>query len=300
MTARTASRFYLGTHMPSWLGAFDVPLFISARRLRPRVQLPYAVGPWALDSGGFTELQQYGSWDHGPTPAEYAAEVRRYQRRIGHLEWAAPQDWMCEPLVINGGTACGQRFAGTGLTVAEHQARTVDNYLELTAIAPDLPWIPVVQGWQVDDYLRCVERYQRAGVDLAALPLVGVGSVCRRQATTEAADIFSALHDAGVRRLHGCGARCATTAPTSGPTLSHSTPLSARAGLAACHSTGRHSCTAPASRSTRPRLTASRHASGPTGRATCSTPSQTRTSRTATRTAVRRTDAGPVFPWPRR
>jgi hypothetical protein len=193
----TVPRFYLGTHMPSWLAAFDVPLFVSARRLRGRVNLPYAVGPWALDSGGFTELSMHGTWDNGPTPAEYAAEVRRYSRRIGRLDWAAPQDWMCEPVIL----------AKTGLTIAEHQARTVDNYLQLRDLAPDLPWIPVVQGWRVDDYLRCVERYQRAGVDLAALPLVGVGSVCRRQATSEAAAIFGALHDAGVRGLHGFGVK---------------------------------------------------------------------------------------------
>jgi hypothetical protein len=61
--------------------------------------------------------------------------------------WAAPQDWMCEPIVINGGTAGGQRFAGTHLSVAEHQRRTVANYAQLRDLAPDLPIIPVVQGW---------------------------------------------------------------------------------------------------------------------------------------------------------
>jgi hypothetical protein len=121
--------------------------------------------------------------------------VRRYQEEIGQLAWAAPQDWMCEPHLV----------AATGLGVAEHQRRTVTNYLTLRDLAPGLPFIPVVQGWTVDDYRRCVDLYDQAGVDLAAAELVGVGSVCRRQATTPVGAILAALHQVGVRRLHGFG-----------------------------------------------------------------------------------------------
>src|SRR6266700_1518806 len=39
------------------------------------------------------------------------------------------------------------------------------------------PFLPVLQGWSRDDYHRCVDLYLRAGVDLTAGPLVGVGSV---------------------------------------------------------------------------------------------------------------------------
>src|SRR5262249_47489783 len=69
----------------------------------------------------------------------------------------------------------------------------------------ELSFIPVVQGWTVDDYRRCVDLYIAAGIDLAAADLVGVGSVCRRQNTTEVGHILAALHQAGVRRLHGFG-----------------------------------------------------------------------------------------------
>jgi hypothetical protein len=140
--------FYLGTHHPNWLD-LGVPLFISDRRLRGYRRLPRARSVWALDSGGFTELSRYGAWQRGPSPAQYAARVRRYRDEIGHLAWAAPQDWMCEPIVIHGGAVGGQRFAGTGLSVAEHQARTVANYLELRSLAPELPFVPVLQGWSV-------------------------------------------------------------------------------------------------------------------------------------------------------
>lgn len=198
------ARFLVGSHQPGWLGKANVPLFICDRRLRVYKTLPRAAAPWAVDSGGFTELQKYGRWT--VTPGEYVARLRRYRDEIGQLMWAAPQDWMCEPIVINGGVAAGQRFVGTGLSVAEHQRRTVLNYAELRTLAPDLPIIPVVQGDTVDAYLRCVDLYQSLiGVDLATMRLVGLGSVCRRQATGEAGQIIAALHSRGVRYLHGFG-----------------------------------------------------------------------------------------------
>jgi hypothetical protein len=94
--------------------------------------------------------------------------------------------------------------ARTGLSVAEHQHRTVANYLALRQLAPALPFIPVVQGWRLADYLACVDLYASAGVDLAALPRVGLGSVCRRQSTAEIAVIVTALAALGLR-LHGFG-----------------------------------------------------------------------------------------------
>lgn len=199
-------RFYLGTHRPNWLWIDTPPLMISRRQLASRstANLTPGVGRWALDSGGFTELSMHGKWTLDTW--EYVEQVRTWDGRIGGLDWAAPQDWMCEPAVIEGGAFAGQSFAGTGLSVREHQERTVANFLELRALAPELPFIPVVQGFTIAEYLRCVELYRGAGVDLAAEPLVGVGSVCRRQSTGEIHDVFAALHQTGVR-MHGFGVK---------------------------------------------------------------------------------------------
>ena len=197
------SRFLLGTHQPGWLTRAGVPLMVSDRRLRAYKRLPRATGPWALDSGGFTELQMYGRWT--VTAGEYAARVRRYRDEIGHLTWAAPQDMMCEPIIIAGGRAGRVTFAGTGLSTLEHQHRTVANLIELRAIAPDIWWLPTVQGYRAAEYLHCTDLYEAAGIDLTAEPLVGLGSVCRRQATGEAEQIITALHTAGITRLHGFG-----------------------------------------------------------------------------------------------
>ena len=187
------SVFYLGAHHPHWLWRATFPLFISHHRLvRRRSPLRPAACRWALDSGGFTELSMHGRWI---TPAaEYAAAVDRYACQAGQLDFAAPQDWMCEPHIL----------ARTGLSVREHQERTIASYLELRALAPDLPFIPVVQGWHLADYLRCVQMYRTAGVDLARQPLTGVGSVCRRQSTGQIAVVITALAALGLR-LHGFG-----------------------------------------------------------------------------------------------
>lgn len=175
--------------MPSWLERIDVPLFISTRRLSARKTLPTPIGPWALDSGGFTELSMHGEWQtsHG----QYVEHVRRYESEMPGLEWAAPQDWMCEPFMLD----------KTGLTVEEHQARTIRSFL---ALRQDLgaTVIPVLQGFQPADYLRHRDAYSAAGVDLGAERVVGLGSVCRRQATGEAEQIVWSLQPL---HLHGFG-----------------------------------------------------------------------------------------------
>jgi len=194
--ATGGTRFYLGAHHANWLARVDVPLFVSHRRLAELGPgaLPRARGPWALDSGAFSEIAEYGQFR--TSPRQYVAAVRRYAEQVGRLEWAAPQDWMCEPAML----------ATTGLTVAEHQRRTVANYLQLRQLAPEVPFIPVLQGWTLDDYLACADRYQAAGVDLAAVPVVGLGSVCRRQATAEIGALVATLANLGLR-LHGFGVK---------------------------------------------------------------------------------------------
>lgn len=192
--------FYLGTHLPHWLRTTPVPLFISHRRLKDRRTFPRALQPWALDSGGFTELSLHGRW--ATSPSDYVTAVRRYADEIGMMQWAAPQDAMCEPWVLDN---CQSWLGGT---VDAHQRWSVDNLLELRTLASDLPFIPVLQGWDDDDYLRHVEMYVDAGVSLFDEPLVGLGSVCRRQATGQIVRIVKMLSALGLR-LHGFGVKTA-------------------------------------------------------------------------------------------
>lgn len=189
--ATTPAVLYLGSHHASkrWW-QLGIPLFVSVRVLRQRRSLPVAVAPWALDSGGFTELDKYGRWE--TSEAEYVEEVERLSA-IGRLAWVAPQDWMCEPWMIE----------KTGLSVREHQERTITSFLSLRERLGALV-IPVVQGYAPREYDRCIDLYANAGVDLAAEPVVGLGSVCRRSRTLEAIRLVRYLGDHGLN-LHGFG-----------------------------------------------------------------------------------------------
>ena len=112
------------------------------------------------------------------------------------MDWASPMDWMCEPFIT----------AKTGLSVETHQKLTVENYCILHERWPELPIIPALQGFALEEYVRCVDFYAEAGVDLAAEPIVGLGSTCRRQHTQEVREIVEELYDAGIS-LHGYGAK---------------------------------------------------------------------------------------------
>lgn len=204
-TDEHACTFYLGTHRPNWLYKAgsrerrpEGPLFVSARQLAHarRSAYPPCDTRYAIDSGGFTELRQHGGWV--TTAAAYVAQVRALAEQTGTLDWAAIQDWMVE----NDALAC------TGLSVQEHQQRTTASYLELVAAAPEIRWLPVLQGQTLGDYLRHIEIYAQAGVHLPSHERVGVGSVCRRQGSDEIAAILRELASRGLR-LHGFGVKTA-------------------------------------------------------------------------------------------
>lgn len=156
---------------------------------------PRASQPWILDSGAFTELGMYGRWTL--TAKDYVREVKLWQDEVGSLEWALPMDWMCEPFMIR----------NTGLSVREHQRLTTNNLIDLLNLWPDGPWMPSVQGWTVDDYRRHVDRYEAAGIDLRLWSRVAVGSVCRRQSTEIAGQVFRSLYREGLHNLHGLGVK---------------------------------------------------------------------------------------------
>jgi hypothetical protein len=183
-------KFWLGTHIVKWLRE-EEDLFISRRRLTSYKKLPIAKGSWCLDSGGFTELNIFGEWK--TKEKEYIKEVERFRDEIGNLEWCSPMDWMCEPSMLN----------KTGKTILEHQKLTIKNFLKLRNELGYLV-IPVLQGWERDDYLKCIDMYEYEGIDLSSEMLVGIGSVCRRQNTKEIEDIICCLEGLN---LHGFGVK---------------------------------------------------------------------------------------------
>jgi hypothetical protein len=101
--------------------------------------------------------------------------------------------------------AC-ERHTGHRPTVAEQQAATVENYLALRRLAPDLPIVPTVQGDTYEQYMACADLFAAAGVDLARAPVVGVGSLVGRPAE-QIERIGAGLHARGIHALHGFGVK---------------------------------------------------------------------------------------------
>lgn len=191
--------FYMGCHRPAWLwnGAVDCPLCISYSTLADVRNLHRGRVRWICDSRAFTELTRHGRWTI--PPEQYVRDVARYDNEIGGLDWAGQQDWPCTDEVTRGGQFGRLRAVGTGLTVYEHQARTVENLVLLHTLWPQhsdrpCPFIPTLQGATPDEFVRCYEMFLAAGVLLGEEhPVVGVGSVVRLQATGQLKHIARAL-----------------------------------------------------------------------------------------------------------
>lgn len=184
-----------------WLGGdvhafwWGTRLLVSYGRLRAAKTLPAASAPWVCDSRAYTEIAQHGTWTI--SAEQYAADLTRYAREIGHLAWAAPQDWPCRQPLLD----------ATGLSEADHQQRTIASVRRLRELAPSVPIICVVTGLTAAGYLRHLAMYRAAGIDLRAEQLVvGVGALVGR-APGEAADIIRTLYAAGLHRLHGFGVK---------------------------------------------------------------------------------------------
>lgn len=187
-------RFYLGTHMVNWLERVSVPLFVSRNTLKKRKSLPRARGPWALDSGGFTEVTKHGRWR--VMAREYCDFVRRCRDEMGNLSWAAPQDWMCEPVALY---RAGER------EVLPHILKSVQSWFDLKEIAPDLPIAPVLQGGTYESFMRSLEEFDRRGANLAREPIVGLGSVCKQQSQAGVIEAIYRLVSEHGLRLHAFG-----------------------------------------------------------------------------------------------
>jgi hypothetical protein len=147
-----------------------------------------------MDSGGYSTLSRFGKWDI--TPAQYVRKTAWCDRHIGNLEMAAPQDWMCEPPVI----------AKTGLTPGIHQIRTTINFSVLNELWPqhsdeESPYFPVLQAapGDIDGYLRHIDMYEEAGINLWDYHTVGIGTVCRIQSNKIIGLLARELNQTGLR-----------------------------------------------------------------------------------------------------
>lgn len=184
-------KFYVGLHQPSDARHFP-RCMVSVSRLRDR-KSDFQVSEWMMDSGAFMELKIHGQYRD--SVAAYAAQIRRW-KACGTLVAGVAQDYMCEPFML-------QR---TGLTVADHQALTIERYDQLLTEDTGVYILPVLQGYQPSDYVEHIRQYGRR---LALGAWVGVGSVCKRNGDPEAikAVLYAIKRARPDLRLHGFGVK---------------------------------------------------------------------------------------------
>lgn len=188
--------FYPGLHQPSDARHFD-RCFISYRRLVGR-RSNFRVKDWILDSGAFTELEQYGHYRH--SPETYARAADRWTW-CGNLLAAISQDYMCESWMLE----------KTGLTISDHQRLTIERYDAICACARYAYVMPVLQGYAPTEYVDHIAQY---GDRLQLGAWVGVGSVCKRQGDPAAIRaVLRAIKAARPDlRLHGFGVKITSLA----------------------------------------------------------------------------------------
>jgi hypothetical protein len=191
--------------------AADYPVMVSAaafyRRGRfhaPRFPAVLHVTDLALDSAGFTAMKLWaGQGAQAGMANIYPWSLQDYvslAQSLPLLNWWAQPDFCCEPEIAADAAERRRRIELTafslGCTLQEVQLRQaaelacyadgdeeVDEDVLECARAAIAPPVPVVTGWTVDDYRYSAELLCRTWAPWEAMyacPLIGIGSVCRR------------------------------------------------------------------------------------------------------------------------
>lgn len=183
----TEPRFFVGLHQPSDAKHFQ-DCFISVHRLKSR-RSDFVVRNWIMDCGGFSTISLHGGYPH--PVKEYADHISRWSR-CGTLAAAVSQDYMCEPHML----------AITGLSVSDHQRLTIGRYKELRRLVSGTYILPVLQGYEPEDYVSHVRQYAAL---LEPMAWVGVGSICKRNGNPRAIEnvLLAIKEERPDLRLHG-------------------------------------------------------------------------------------------------
>jgi len=137
---------------------------------------PKTINCLAIDSGGFTAAARWG--DYPFTPKEYVEWAKTISE--GHeLAFVAVMDYACERGV-------NRSVHATNL---QRIKATVENTLRCFDAEPDFPWLPVIQGYTLDEYFTCIEMLEKEGL---LRPTMGIGTLCTRR-PSEAAKVIVAI-----------------------------------------------------------------------------------------------------------
>lgn len=120
-----------------------------------------------IDPGGFTAARRWGKY---PWSISQLVDWIRAESRDVILDWCAVMDYACEPNV-------NRSILPTN---KERIEATMENEILCKQAAPDLPWLPVLQGDNLIE--RDYDLSRRRELGLIPADYAGIGSVCGRGA----------------------------------------------------------------------------------------------------------------------
>ncbi len=156
----------------SSFAADEVRKYGKVRGKLPSPALPDCVTHRAADCGGFVATFKWGGI-YPYTPEQYMEWLYSW-----HPQWAATMDFCCEDEITGGRRGI----------VRERQQKTTDMTYHFWRHYKDVPWawVPTIQGWTVEDYIRHAIEMKPLIDGMAAYYgpgryfRVGIGTLCRR------------------------------------------------------------------------------------------------------------------------
>lgn len=152
-----------------------------------------------LDSGAFG----CAKWDGG-----YTYGVDDYLRIVEKVmpEWWVNMDYVCEPNILK------------NMATSQRIEQSIEN-AKILCTAPFSGFLPVIQGWAVEDYLYCAKRMEDESL---VLPVMGIGSICRRGSQGEIVAIVAALANRLPKvKFHAFGVKINTLNYNNGEILNY-------------------------------------------------------------------------------
>jgi len=149
-----------------------------------------------VDSGGFGTIYAHGRYKK--TDLQYLAYVKKHKPR-----YFALRDYCCEPEVLR----------KWNRTVRQHIHMTLDHHLRLLdlveKISVESQPVPVLQGWELDDYLYCLDLFREHGLINGRFDLLGLGTICRKVNLKSCKSILLRLREEipSKIKLHGFGVK---------------------------------------------------------------------------------------------
>lgn len=161
-------------------------VMINARYLISRkIPMTLPDQEWFMDCGAYSLLKEHKAFPF--SPKQYMDAVDRHQPTL----WAN-MDWCCEPSILE----------STKANIQYHIESTILNGRILKD--HDKGFVMVIQGWEPEQYLHCIDRIKSEGL---ITDVMGVGTVCRRNVDKEIIEILRLIKTnlPGHVKLHGFG-----------------------------------------------------------------------------------------------